>query len=361
MGSPDAFRGRQRELEQRGENFDDVAVVESYRRECAPTGEMGRYLQSCDIVVRLGPVMFVHAALPKPPEVDNDNVGVNALPFLDGSGDTVTRSVEEWTNAVNTFGKTQVNEWASNMERFDYNGGQWSSVGGFNHGDFGGDLIQYGMGWNQKREKIPTVCYASWLVGGNPSVFEGEATAKFLQEFFSNSTSPLNVIGTGHQPHGDTPLPMKFTEERDDQFVITCDTSYSGDVVYVGGDGEITNKGRSEKNWNGRGDYAVSEVLFEIDDDDSSLLGTRVRGVLADGVSEYDFDVTSDGVIGRNATARDFGESQIYVKQALEGDIDNEIEDDATWFVKGKLDDERYLASYAKGWTVWNTILRKKS
>ena len=90
-------------------------------------------------------------------------------------------------------------------------------MGGFTHGKLGEDLIQYGMGWNNKRVKIPTVCYASWLSNGNPNVWEGEETANFLSEFFARSTTNLKVICTGHQPHGDTPLPMKFTRSGDDQ------------------------------------------------------------------------------------------------------------------------------------------------
>jgi len=357
MGSPDAFRGRKRELEERGEDSSDAAVVESYRKECWPEGEMGRYLRQCDIAVNIGPLLFVHAALPKPPEVSEEFSGVNALPFLqngnqgDGRG-SKCGSVEQWIDELNIFGKREISNWSENIERFPMNDGQWSTQGGFQGGEFGGDLIQYGMGWNSKREKIPTVCYASWLSGGNPNVWEGEATATFMGEFFQNSTTPIKVVCCGHQPHGDTPLPMKFSG-KNDEFVITCDTSYSGDVEYIGDDG-IVNKGRSEVNWNGRGDHAVAEVLFSLDDK-NDLVSTTVHGILADGETEYEYGIMDDSLVGYNATADDFGDDAIV-------SVDDKEVNDArqTWFVKGTIGGGRYIGTFAKGWKVWNKILKIK-
>ena len=114
MGSPDAFRGRKRELEKQNLPSSDLDVVESYRKECEPSGEMGRYLRECDLAVRVGPVLFVHAALPKPPEVENDQSGVKALPFRSDAGNCRKNlneqmiSVEEWVEELNKFGKSQV-------------------------------------------------------------------------------------------------------------------------------------------------------------------------------------------------------------------------------------------------------------
>ena len=156
------------------------------------------------------------------------------------------------------------------------------------------------------------------------------------------------------------------------QFVISCDTSYSGDVTYVGA-GEIENKGRSQHNWNGRGDHAVSEVIFKLDEQ-QELIETRVHGILADGKTDIDFDVCGDNIVGYNATETDFGPDQILVKSVLgkgskggEGgqaeveDEPPEIEDSATWFVKGKISEKQYLGAYAQGWRIWNTILIKRT
>ena len=144
MGSPDAFRGRARELLERGEPCDDLAVTNSFRNSSSPDGELGRYLKQAQIAVKIGPVLFIHAALPKPPEVHPEVAGQNALPFSDANSNS--NSVENWIFQLNEFASTQIKNWSENIHNTHNTQNKiWSTTGGFPHDRIGGDLIQYGM------------------------------------------------------------------------------------------------------------------------------------------------------------------------------------------------------------------------
>lgn len=282
MGSPNAFELRRNELQrERGQHVTDEDVVASYRRSCHPTGEMGQYLKSAHLALRLGSILFLHGALPLThstlKQVCEQDVAVHdfwtdfkfAMPWSNqGSTNSNPRTVDEWLEALEKFARDRVSKWQEYVTKLENEPGYqqdrvWSTRGGYNYWPSGQrfeDLIQYGMGWTPDRRRNPTVVYSSWLKNGLPvhflpdvSSMEDVMYASLTAEFFKAAS--LQLIVSGHQPHGDMPMPIRIGES---QCVLCCDTSYSADTIWWNQDeGEgRTNVGRGSGS-SGRGDVAV--------------------------------------------------------------------------------------------------------
>ena len=390
MGSPDAFELRRKELE-REEMFlnnstkevSDEEVVQSFRRACHPDGEVGRYLSSANLVIKLGAIMFMHGALPRAEVIhtsQKDSLWSSvdyAIPWIVDPQEEV-QSVDSWVECLNSFAHEQVILWRKNIQHFDGSSGVWSTIGGYNTAFDYGNLLQFGMGWLPNRKKNPTIVYSSWLNDGMPQQFyrlaggsnkanndaEGSrgstidtSCVREVSKFFG--LGGLQLIISGHQPHGDHPTPINISNGGgDDRYIIPCDTSYSGDTHWIcSGSGEKRiNKGRGDST-SGRGDVAVCEVLIDQCADDGSISSTILHGVLSDG-SKYEsidlFDRNGDSdskLIGTRLDRKDF---------VFEGSVRDDSSVEMDWWIKSKLTNGSFLVSTGKGYEVFNSIATRR-
>lgn len=387
MGSPDAFELRRDELAREeiltnssSRAISDDEVVRSFRRACHPHGEVGKYLSSAKLIVKIGSALFMHGALPRPDVVDTcqehslwSSVDY-AIPWINDPCEEVA-SVENWIECLNSFAHSQVGLWKKSILHSDAGDksmnqpvGVWSTTGGYNTQFDYGNLLQFGMGWLPTKKKNPTIVYSSWLNDGMPQQFSGFRTgdnatpyAREVSNFFDAGN--LQLIVSGHQPHGDHPTPINMSCKSDDgslnvQFILPCDTSYSGDTHWIySGSGEKRNIPGRGNSVSGRGDVAVCEVLIEQNIDDGSISSTISHGILSDG-RKYEsmnlFDVTADpdaSLVGTRLDRNDF---------IFEGSVRDDSGEEMDWWIKNKLRDGQFLVSAGKGYNVFNSIAKKK-
>jgi hypothetical protein len=194
MGCPNTFELRKNELKvlRSSDDVSDEDVVESYRELCSPGGLMANHIMRSKVAIKMGPCLFVHAAVPRDPEVKDDrNWGFKTYP---PHFDTPAANFQEWLGKVNTFVDEQKQDW------IDGSGGDkvWSTTGGYSkEKDAGGSLMQYGMGYVRKGTEIfknPTPIYATWLKDGKPHI------TPYTEKIFDEAG--VSLIVTGHQPHG---------------------------------------------------------------------------------------------------------------------------------------------------------------
>jgi hypothetical protein len=340
MGSPRAFAYRKEELMEEREleqsrtdaaftitapnDVTDFDVVESYRQSCDPaSGELSLYLQRARLMLRLGNVAFVHGALPftqnnlRPTEDSNTGSIWNdltfAMPWLE-PGVTAksvgVESIDEWIQALNAFSQSRVRAWVESGTEantvLDRDSQAWSWKGGYRASDTEAtpphpyplfwQLLQYGMGGTPDGVKNPTVVYNSWGVAGKPrKMFRHDEDCeydcqfvRYTKDFFQRTG--VRLICSGHQPAGEMPNHIRIAHDEEDaktSWILCCDTSYSGDTVWLHlpGDDESVkrhNIGRGEVK-SGRGPVAVTEVLIEQDSESGELLDVYCHGTFSDG------------------------------------------------------------------------------
>jgi hypothetical protein len=181
------------------------------------------------------------------------------------------QAINDWMDALNAFAKQSIEHWKDNvrMSRInhddvamitdDNNSNNntpseksiiWATKGGYSSQFPAYQLTQYGMGWMPNGKRNPTVVYSSWSVDGMPTRFfpnkkdqEDRMYVKLVREFFRQSG--IKLILAGHQPQGDMPWPIRIQDDDDDDddddanlqhdlgWVLCCDTSYSGDTVWI--------------------------------------------------------------------------------------------------------------------------------
>ena len=387
MGSPDAFELRRDELvreemltNKTSREISDEEVVKSFRRACHPHGELGKYLSSAKLIVKIGSALFMHGALPRPDVVDTcqehslwSSVDY-AIPWINDPCEEVA-SVENWIECLNSFAHSQVGLWKRSILHADADDktmnrpvGVWSTTGGYNTQFDYGNLLQFGMGWLPTKKKNPTIVYSSWLNDGMPQQFYDFHTgdnatpyAREVSKFFDSGN--LQLIVSGHQPHGDHPTPINMSNMSDDgsidaRFILPCDTSYSGDTHWIySGSGEKRNMPGRGNSVSGRGDVAVCEVLIDQNIDDGSISSAISHGTLSDGTTYEStnlFDATADpdaALVGTRLDRNDF---------IFEGSVRDDSGEEMDWWIKNKLADGQFLVSAGKGYNVFNSIAKKK-
>ena len=346
MGSPNAFELRRHELEREQWNGQDDGppcvvsdhdVLQSYLDSChAQTGEMGMYLRQANICFKLGKLFVVHGAVPWMTSITSTQHYDLAMPWLkDQDSLSSSTSTLDWMDALNEFGHAQLRQWQLSASE-EQTTGVWATKGGFDywpsHGCNYAGLLQYGMGWLPSKERIPTVVYSSWTQTGMPrQIFDPNSReAEFTKEFMVDSD--VQVILSGHQPQGDLPTPIRL---GDDKLIMACDTSYSGDMQWLG-----TQKRRAV---GGRGLVAVCEVLLEQCIDTGVIETVTNHGVLSNGML---FETT-------NMLAND--ESPV-------GRLSNYGRGtNQQWWVKADFVDGSQLISTAEGYDVVNSIAQTES
>eukprot|EP00804_Cyclotella_cryptica_P022870 CCRYP_005065-RA/>CCRYP_005065-RA protein AED:0.02 eAED:0.02 QI:201/1/1/1/0.33/0.25/4/2706/573 len=238
----------------------DDEVAESYIRSCDPNhGLMSQYLTRAKLIVRFGPALFMHGALPFVPD---ENEVHFPTPWLNAG----FNSFSVWIQELNRFASDQISSWKEYAHDFKINNqfqrkGVWASEGGYSNDTTGGrmfgKLLQYGMNTLPDRSKNPSVVYSSWMKDGMPLE---ELEHPCWYEFFR--MQGLEVIANGHQPVGDMPWPIQISSSDGSLvkfWILPCDTSFSGDTSWANIKDkccdERDNVGRGSGP-NGRGDVA---------------------------------------------------------------------------------------------------------
>ena len=239
-------------------------VTKSYMISCDPNyGTMGRYLAQAKLIIKIGPTLFMHGALPFAPNRREKHF---PTPWLNANNEIETHvnSLKEWIHESNQFAADQIQEWQHFGNRKKLGdvicGGVWATQGSYSNitsgGKAFGKLLQYGMNTLPDRTKNSSVVYNSWMNNGMP---REDATHPCWHDFFT--THGLQIIATGHQPVGDMPWPIQIQASQSTQpfWIMPCDTSFSGDTVWVSAEdhpNERINLGRGSGP-SGRGDVAV--------------------------------------------------------------------------------------------------------
>ena len=129
------------------------------------------------------------------------------------------------------------------------------------------------MGWYPSKERLPTAVYSSWTQSGMPRQFfdpqsrEAELTKQFMDD------ADVQLILSGHQSQGDLPTPICL---GDNKLIMACDTSFSGDMQWLGCE--------KRRGVGGRGSVAVCEVLLEQCIETGVIENVTNHGVLSNGV-----------------------------------------------------------------------------
>ncbi len=372
MGSPDAFELRRLELykeqnamlngqsafpEQEhiildsGESKEQISisddeVVKSYIHSCGPNSLMSEYLSNAKLMIRFGPVLFMHGALP------SIERRLFPLPWLEKSPDDQIQhqTLTEWIDDLNKFASDQITSWkhyCNNTIHHQHHDGEdnfWATNGGYNNttpgGKMFGNLLQYGMNTLPDRSKNETVVYNSWMNDGMPRIDLNSMVEKLFDQ------EGLELILSGHQPVGDAPWPIQLHNG----WILPCDTSFSGDVCWTTSaaehcksSAERVGLGRGSRPNFGRGDVAFSETLVTFCPETCELDSVKMHGCLSDGSSYETSNLldTDNRVIGRPV-----------------GKIatNNEVKDELFW-VKSKIGKD-YLLSSGKGFSVFNLCSR---
>ena len=201
----------------------------------------------------------------------------------------------------------------------------------YNMGKF--DLIDC-MGWiplndtssdhNERWVKNPTVVYSNWDRG---ELVDSDVLAKFFEQ------NKLQIMVTGHQPHGDSPLCIRLNSES---FVISADTSYSGDVKWL--KESESNVGKASLSF--RGQESVSELLIAINEDCGSVNEVVTHGVLSNGMKYMSTNLLEEDSIGTFVRPKGISQSCF------------------DWWNQFRLqDDGRYLVSFTEGYNVTNALV----
>lgn len=215
-------------------------------------------LTNAKLMIRFGPVLFMHGALPFVP--NDKQVGEFPTPWIQSNGEDDAASCDSltnWIDHLNNFASSQVKGWKEYQQYCIQNPLQvssddiWASEGGYYNktqsGKMFGALIQYGMGTLPDHSKTLSCVYNSWMDDGLPrdDMFGSDASLKQIADFMVREGVQL-ILG-GHQPVGDAPWPIQVSrdEEGANLFVVSCDHSYSGDARWTSIRGSDSSKTRS--------------------------------------------------------------------------------------------------------------------
>lgn len=371
MGSPRAFDYRKQELQHemdngRNETVTDEHVVESYRSSCHPVaGEMAQYLANAHLAVRIGEALFLHGALPLTDEnLTGDMISWDdlsfSMPWIEPQmrpQDIGVHSIEDWLIALEDFCRSGVKTWQE-MEHGEPLEQKWSLIGGYHNESVAPfrKLLQYGMGWTPDRRRNPTIVYQSWSTNGMPRRFfpDGNSTdqrfVNMTREFFLRSG--VRLICSGHQPQGDLPNAIRLTVDGKPCWIVSGDTSYSGDTIWYNQTGRNLGRGDS---LSGRGNIATSEVLILQDCRESGkILNVQFHGTLSDG-TEYD---TCSLYLEQSSSSL---HSHLEVGTLASGPFvpdASKSPHNGPWWTRAAFLDGSYMLTAGEGFDVWNYVVK---
>lgn len=199
-------------------------------------------LSYAKLVIKLGPVLFMHGALPI---VLDDQPVRFPTPWIH-EDDEYSRlgceSLTEWIGALDDFSSRQVEAWKAHGTEEKSSGsidGVWATEGGyFNRSRAGkafGALLQYGMGTLPDGKMTQSCVYNSWMHDGLPrgDFFDNDDSMTKLRDLLEQEG--IQIILSGHQPVGDMPWAVQISAsaEKTKTWVLACDTSFSGDTRWA--------------------------------------------------------------------------------------------------------------------------------
>lgn len=408
MGCPRSFDHRKKELEEEGANEPNTGgvvterhVVESYRQSCHPNGEMGQFLLHADLALHVGPVLFLHGALPLTSHLlqqtlDDPHLESNFwadltkfMPWLPKGVSAIENGVvttHQWIEQMNSFARSSLKAWKQSVvqdEAMKLNdAGQdktnhfiWSTEGGYHTQCDYGALMQYAMGMPLNGHQNPTIVYNRWSdSGGMPSRFmeasalqkspdsEKEDTlyVRLIQEFF-RKTPNLRLICTGHQPQGDmanviclesTPS-SSSGNDVDLNWIVAADTSYSGDVWFWDRESKEKRQVERDDSLSGRGIKAICEVVISWEGDrccHESIPSVYCHGTLADGTMYKTPPLPMH--LDNNTTS--VGEQADLEKQQSSPHT-------GPWWKRAVFEDGSYMLCAGEGHHFWNCIIKPEA
>lgn len=221
--------------------------------------------------MRIGPVLFLHGALPLDNMLNNDddttyfptpwissnNNGVDDNTSQQQQQQSGTKTLTEWINALDVFASQQIDGWKAYGRGYDVedkvgsscysSDGDieeevWCTKGGYLNssskaGRMFGALLQYGMGTLPNRSSTQSCVYNSWMRKGMPrdDIF-GARKKKLCNVLVKEG---IQICLSGHQPVGDAPWPILISSPNYDEkkerktWILPCDTSFSGDTHWT--------------------------------------------------------------------------------------------------------------------------------
>lgn len=334
LGSPDAFEYRRQELKElkaeSDQEISDADVVQSYREFAKPSGLLGQYIQHGQLAKRIGNILFIHGALP----LNENSTGAFDFPIPWQVNSTID-NLDDWIEELNKFTAQEYSSWKESATEYSEERRPlpiWATLGGYNTGIGGGNLMQYGMGFLPGRTKNPTVVYNTWP---HENVLNNAEMARFFQE------NNLQLIVTGHQPHGDSPFCVKVNHEPN-YFIISADTSYSGDVKWQST--SSTNFIGRGKSMSGRGELAVSELLIETHETAGIVQSISTHGILSNGMQYRSTNFLHEEAVGQPT-------------EFTPDDSNDDPDSKGSWWTKCRTTDGMFLISHCRGYKVTNAIV----
>lgn len=427
MGSPDAFQFRLEELDTVTSTsaVKEKDVLESYLNICRPDGLFGQYIKHAHLILKIDDILFMHGGLPITniiiqQQLESSSKNHNlwddfsfATPWLvKESTQTIKKkkkkiTFQEWIDMLHDFKTTEYHAWESKFKKTkeidEEDRKLWCTRGGYEDTRDGEALMQYGMfsmPTGDHKEENPTVVYSSWLYDGMPKMFDTSQKMyqEILQDFFN--TTRIKLILTGHKPHGDCALPMKVNHNSGNSWIISADTSYSGDTVWLNSIDQMQNDKKvnigRQSSKSGRGLQSFCEVLVDYDlssinqfkhsveesPSSTDLKSIQFHGVLSDGTRYLSKNLLDENHNHHLGNVIHLKQNEDTKKENLFGDDANHeknksipsspktIEDLDQVCVKLKFDtmsgsksneadgnEDKYLVSYSKGYDVWNAIV----
>lgn len=191
------------------------------------------------------------------------------------------------------------------------------------------------------------------------------AFSRLTENFFRRTG--LELMCSGHQPQGDLPNPIRIPlpDCNRTAWILSCDTSYSGDTSFVnltGDQFQHHNPGRGDSR-SGRGMKAVSEVVIEQCIQSGNITNAYYHGVLSDGshykTRELDFSPPAAIVSSSDATLA-MGNLASSSKVPSRGDTPHK----GRWWTRAEFDpletEKRcgsFLVTTGEGFDIWNRII----
>ena len=228
-------------------------------------GLLARFLEAGQLCFVQNDVVIVHGALHPfnlgwvPPHRGNAR-GWYHISEKEDAAEAVASTASEmtplrlWGDVLNEFAIEEMRRYLAEIEPYvrgccgrlddatagssssNVEGSYWATGGGYTHPQPGSALLQYGMGWLPDKELNRSVVYANYLINGRPAELHSDFCDTLRGLTRSHTVDGARLMLTGHQPHGDCPLLFQYNSSASSDgsrlrgYLLTADTSYSGDV-----------------------------------------------------------------------------------------------------------------------------------
>lgn len=330
MGAPHTLQYRVNELTRLGLPNDLAAASESFVDWVKPGGDLAEYIRYGSLALRIGNVLFCHGGI--------NYRNICSMPWKGIVNADI--SVNDWILELEKFRSAEMDDFYKNSDKITWKE-PWAVKGGYDHSSPASRLMQYGMGWMADKSVNPTIIYTNFLdKHSHPRLPHGWVIQKLNE-------AGINKIITGHQPHGDLPLPLQSHDRALDMQIFVGDTSYSNDVKWFSGEGKLTSFPSNDHDARGA---AVSEICLQFQNVDGKSLDESVS-VLK--IPQY--KVSQVMVHGVLSNGRKY---EYIMPTSANNQFIGLPTKDGRW-VKGKISGDEYLVAKTEKRLVTNYIVRE--